>query len=670
MRPLFLDWGIVGLGLLLWLLSAPFARCAVPEPLARWTFDGDARDSVGSMHGELLGDATLYDRALTPVEVAEMAGLGPVDENEDVVLEFAVTHLAVEESNAATILVRRTGRLNMPVSATLELRAGSAEVTGEGADLFFGGGQNPVVLTFHPGQTELAVPIQAQLDRRDETSETASLHLLPNDTAKVIGDPLTITIIPWINRIRVGNWSVTEVAPSAISLELETGLGGRVRVQTTSTGTATPGVDFVPVDQEVDFTGLSGGPGQRWVSVPITILRDARIEGDETIGIRVIVLTDYTEVTGAEALLTLVDEPVQVYAVADSSEVLESAGVVRFSLSRVGALESTDVFHVRYRVEGRGDPWETDEQTTAPARAGIDFVTQEGLVEFGPGVTRQPVEIRLLNDSELDGPRGLVLKLVGSPEFPDIQSLGQAEAAVVVGDDEHELLGQEIAWEAFFPDTWADQLRMVERPDGKVLILSSGRAQQLAASGVPDLEFGQRSGCILGKPEDWNGQLPTPRQTPDGRMVFIREGESKIRRLLADGGPDLSFGLAEGTLTLTNKIIQVVHLFPDGSLALLTEFAPEALELVRLRPDGRPDESFESQRLGWPTWGEYPRATHGPDGSYWIIDVNQSLQRLRTDGTVDLAFGVYHDVAGCFGFDASGPATRPIPPHLQAEPIR
>jgi hypothetical protein len=63
-KPLLLDSRIVWLGLLLLLLSTPLGRAAVPEPIARWTFDGDARDSVGTLHGELLGDATITDGRL------------------------------------------------------------------------------------------------------------------------------------------------------------------------------------------------------------------------------------------------------------------------------------------------------------------------------------------------------------------------------------------------------------------------------------------------------------------------------------------------------------------------------------------------------------------------------------------------------------------------------
>lgn len=64
MRPTGLrqwPWPILPLALL---LASQVTRAAVPEPIARWTFDGDARDSVGTMHGELLGDASIVDGRL------------------------------------------------------------------------------------------------------------------------------------------------------------------------------------------------------------------------------------------------------------------------------------------------------------------------------------------------------------------------------------------------------------------------------------------------------------------------------------------------------------------------------------------------------------------------------------------------------------------------------
>ncbi len=50
--------------LLAGLLAAPQLMAAVPPPLARWTFEGDARDQVGSLHGRLYHGATIRDGRL------------------------------------------------------------------------------------------------------------------------------------------------------------------------------------------------------------------------------------------------------------------------------------------------------------------------------------------------------------------------------------------------------------------------------------------------------------------------------------------------------------------------------------------------------------------------------------------------------------------------------
>jgi hypothetical protein len=50
--------------LILLLLGARWVQADVPAPIARWTFEGNTRDSIGGMHGQLLGDAVIRDGRL------------------------------------------------------------------------------------------------------------------------------------------------------------------------------------------------------------------------------------------------------------------------------------------------------------------------------------------------------------------------------------------------------------------------------------------------------------------------------------------------------------------------------------------------------------------------------------------------------------------------------
>ncbi len=45
-------------------LQPPPAAASTPQPIARWSFDADARDQLGALHGELLGGATLRNGRL------------------------------------------------------------------------------------------------------------------------------------------------------------------------------------------------------------------------------------------------------------------------------------------------------------------------------------------------------------------------------------------------------------------------------------------------------------------------------------------------------------------------------------------------------------------------------------------------------------------------------
>lgn len=198
---------------------------------------------------------------------------------------------------------------------------------------------------------------------------------------------------------------------------------------------------------------------------------------------------DDAKVIGAGSLLGSQGEPVQVFVEAGASEVSEAGGVLRFLLVRTGAPENPEVFHVRYRVEGMDVPWGTGEQWAASARDGIDFVAQEGLVEFGPGMTRQTIEVTLLNDAVVDGPRGLHLGFLGSPDLPSLQFIDQGNATKVILDDESLVLEQETVIAPFLPEV-ALPPRAFPLSGGKMLLLADHRLLQLQPSGLPDTGFG------------------------------------------------------------------------------------------------------------------------------------------------------------------------------------
>jgi len=291
-----------------------------------------------------------------------------------------------------------------------------------------------VGLSFQIGQSEQVFTLMGLGDARSEPAETATVHLLATGNAAVRGGPTTVTVITPPAEIGVVYPSqVSEANTTArITLRVQRGSGGRVRVQTTAEGTATPGEDFVAVDQEVEVTS------DRQVSIDIPLRADSLFEGRETIGVRVTAVSENTVVTPTQFLITLVDNPeVTVRPEQEFGYYSEAYPVARFTVVRTGALNSPHTFRVGYRVEGEVIPSDWDFWGAAAARPGVDFVPTEGFLEFGPGIARHTIEVPLLDDLDGDGPRGLVLTLTDPPGMTGIV---QGESMVIIEDDERAAL--------------------------------------------------------------------------------------------------------------------------------------------------------------------------------------------------------------------------------------
>ncbi len=579
-------------------------------------------------------------------------------------VEFASKALTVEEGAAASILVRRTGRLDQRAFATVELRSGTATVRGLAADadvaLGYGTDSGRLGLTFQPGQAEVAVTVHGRADAEAEAPETATLHLLATGNASVVDGPATVTVITPPTRISVTANAWEQAGRGEIVLQVLSGSGGRVRVETTAEGTAKPGEDFIAVDREVSVSAALPP-----VYVPITVLRDGRIEGEETIGIRVTPLTDGLEVTTPVHLIPLQDEPARVYPVVDSSQlpesgqVSESVSVLRFNLIREGKLDSPEVFQVRYRVEGREDP----DNGIAMARSGVDYLPTEGVVEFGPGVAQATVEVPLLNDTEADGPRGLVLQLLGSPQFPNFHHLAYATGWAILADDERAALVQQAD---FSPFLLGGSASLSRGPDGRTRLVQATRAFELQPSGLPDLNFGGGTGQLsdpTGELTEWDGtssRLVEPRRLADGRYLFLLP--DRIVRWTAQGKPDPSFGNGSGSITLPEAFLRLVHLAADGTLTLVTgniwdpERLPDRRSLRRFLPDGTPDPNFAV--VDFPELPNRFAEERTASGHFWVLTVPQSeigeleLRRLLPDGRPDPSFAPRVGVTRSFGLDA------------------
>lgn len=240
-------------------------------------------------------------------------------------------------------------------------------------------------------------------------------------------------------------------------------------------------------------------PGKR-SSLPIQVLKDDRIEGIETIGVRVTAISADTEVLGSEFFIQVRDAS-EVSIVPDvvESTVPESAPSARFVIRRFGAVPTAQISVYDIRWEGRNPAL-----SRWPQR-GEDFVATAGEVEFGQGITERTVDVPLLNDNQADGPRELMLRLVGSPDFPDSAGIGWGEVAMTLADDERSVLWQEVALDPFRPGWWQEWQRGFSLPGGEWLLMTGSRVLKLTSTGLPDPDFGRGAGQVL-LPEEWVGE--------------------------------------------------------------------------------------------------------------------------------------------------------------------
>ena len=187
----------------------------------------------------------------------------------------------------------------------------------------------------------------------------------------------------------VNSYSLLENSGSAtITVERTGGNSGIVAVDyATADGTSLAGVDYLPANGTLLF---AAGETTKTFSIPV--LDDALVEGNETVNL---VLFNPTggAMLGANvnAVLTIVndDQPSIVSFTVSSYSVLESGGIATITVQRTGG--SSGFVSVNF--------------TTADgtASAGIDYLSANGTVTFGPGETSKAFSIPILDDALVEG---------------------------------------------------------------------------------------------------------------------------------------------------------------------------------------------------------------------------------------------------------------------------
>ena len=345
-------------------------------------------------------------------------GAGAINDNDDPP-ELSITGGRGVEGGEIEFSVSRSAAS----SQTITVRYATKDGTATALDYAETTGQ----LTFEPdGDATLPLPVALLVDDIDEVDEIFEVEL-----SDAIGASVAATGATAEGVIADGN------APPLLTVADVRGVEGDVLTfQANLVGTsshtvtvryatdeaevdelagdaaAAAGDDFEPGDGEISFA-----PGQAMAAISVTTLDDAVHEIDEVFVLR------FSDAVGigidAEyARGTIEDnEALPRVSIADAPDAPED-GTLVFDVTLVGA--SAQVVTVAYRV------------IDGTAEAGLDYVADEGVVEFQPGESAAAVEVSLIDD-EIDEPGESLRVVLGDVQYATVD-VAEATGTIIDND--------------------------------------------------------------------------------------------------------------------------------------------------------------------------------------------------------------------------------------------
>lgn len=361
-------------------------------------------------------------------------------------VRFALTETNLTERTATLAF---PVNLDYPMSREVRVDYFTRELTATAGEDF-----EPAAgtLIFAPGTTNRVLTVRVLDDARVERDEQFQI-VLTNGVDTVPGPPLTVTLLdndPPAVRFAAERFSAHEDAGTALlSVVLSAASGRPVSVPWAATnGTATAGLDYVASTGVLEFA-----PGQTQKNIALPLLDDALDEPTETVEVRLFNPTNAVLTAPTLAVLEILDnEPPTVNFSAATYTVSEGAG--SFTATVTLTKPSTQTLYVDYATAG------------GTATPGQDYVAAAGTLIFSPGQTQRTFVVTLLNDTEVEPPETIELRLSG---FVNVLPGERVQATLTLLDDETPL---ELAATAYAPDT-GFHLRVNGPPGSRVRLETS-----------------------------------------------------------------------------------------------------------------------------------------------------------------------------------------------------
>ncbi len=182
------------------------------------------------------------------------------------------------------------------------------------------------------------------------------------------------------------NFSSPEDAGPAVVTVTRSGSQGTVSVNFSATdGTAKTGLDYTGFSTALVFAN-----GVTTTNIPITLLDDFLLEGNETVNLTL------TSPTGGAQLGSRSNA---VLTIADNEK--SGAGILQFFPTTATGLESTPTVNVTIqRIGGTAGTVTANFHTVSGSAASdLDFAATNGTVTFGPGIFSRTIPLRVVNDT-------------------------------------------------------------------------------------------------------------------------------------------------------------------------------------------------------------------------------------------------------------------------------
>jgi len=332
--------------------------------------------------------------------------------------------------------------------------------------------------------------------------------------------------------------------------------------------------------------------------------------------------------------------------ISHSLSVFENAGTAAVAIARGTSLSG---------------PFTLDYSTSdGTAMRGRDYLEQRGRITFPDGEEGQGINIPILDNGLVDGPRTLTITLSNSAVLS-----APITGELTILDDERPVLFDpsfNVGLGPVGPSNNPCVERAVLQPDGKVIIggcftniggLSRHGIARLNQDGSVDSSFDPGSGLAGGLAGSPN--ISALALQPDGKVIlggeFFRvNGQPRLRlaRLHSNGSLDETFKADVGALAYGDAAVSQVIVQPDGRILVGGTFTdingvPRPAGLARLNADGSVDTTFQPEP-GVTAPLQISSVALQPDGKVLaggmvsLADGGAILVRLNPNGSRDSAF--------------------------------